>query len=272
MTPRYFTYLGVSLIFVSALIAPLHAMGDDSEDITQSSFEEETTGVHPARTLQVSGGVVLQSSLSESWSANLNVDYETYSGLPTDVSLGVNYISSGGIKQDLFDFDLMQTVKLLRQGLEIAVTADHTDNSSFAQFGIEKSSAVGIGILDTYLESDKATLRGFLGIMRARDRSVPGTVSPISGSNSYTYTAPQLSLSGKHRAESGILVTADFRARLSVEDASYTYTTFETTVSFPVTKTLSTQLMFGVTHYGSPPISSGDDIDIKSMVNISYHF
>ena len=272
MNLRYFTCLGVWLTFASTLIAPLTVMGDTNEDITQSSFAEETTGVHPARTLQVSGGAVLQSSLSESWSANLNVYYETYSGLPTDVSLGVNYISSGGFKQDLLDFDLMQTVKVLSQGLEIAVIADYTDNSAFAQFGIGKSLAAGIGVLDTYLESDKGTLRGFLGIVRAQDRSVTGTVSPISGSESYTYTAPQLSLSGKHRAESGVLLTADLRYRVSVEDASYTFATFETTLSFPVTKTLSTQLMFGVTHYGSPPISSGDDNDLKSMFNISYRF
>tara|TARA_Y100001934_G_C12383235_1_gene793883 strand:+ start:2234 stop:3034 length:801 start_codon:yes stop_codon:yes gene_type:complete len=264
--------LGTWLIFASNLIAPLTAKGETNEDITQSSFAEETTGIHPARTLQVSGGVVLQSSLSESWSANLNVHYETYSGLPTDISLGVNYISSGGFKQDLLDFDLMQTVKVLGQGVEIAVTADYTDNSSFVQFGIGKSSAVGIGILDTYLETDKASLRGFLGIVRAQDRSVTGTVSRISGSESYTYTAPQLSLSGKHRAESGTLLTADLRYRVSIEDTSYTYTTFETTLSFPVTKKLSTQLMFGITHYGSPPISSGDNNDLKSMFNISYRF
>jgi len=176
------------------------------------------------------------------------------------------------MKQDLLDFDLMQTVKVLSQGLEIAVIADYTDNSAFAQFGIGKSLAAGIGVLDTYLESDKATLRGFLGIVRAQDRSVTGTVSRISGSGSYTYTAPQLSLSGKHRAESGTLLTADLRYRVSIEDTSYTYTTFETTLSFPVTKKLSTQLMFGITHYGSPPISSGDNNDLKSMFNISYRF
>ena len=272
MNLRYLMCLGTWLIFASNLIAPLTAKGETNEDITQSSFAEETTGIHPARTLQVSGGVVLQSSLSESWSANVNVHYETYSGLPTDISLGVNYISSGGFKQDLLDFDLMQTVKVLGQGVEIAVTADYTDNSSFVQFGIGKSSAVGIGILDTYLETDKASLRGFLGIVRAQDRSVTGTVSRISGSESYTYTAPQLSLSGKHRAESGTLLTADLRYRVSIEDTSYTYTTFETTLSFPVTKKLSTQLMFGITHYGSPPISSGDNNDLKSMFNISYRF
>lgn len=272
MNLRYVLCLGTWLIFASNLITPLTAKGETNEDITQSSFAEETTGIHPARTLQVSGGVVLQSSLSESWSANLNVHYETYSGLPTDISLGVNYISSGGFKQDLLDFDLMQTVKVLGQGVEIAVTADYTDNSSFVQFGIGKSSAVGIGILDTYLETDKASLRGFLGIVRAQDRSVTGTVSRISGSESYTYTAPQLSLSGKHRAESGTLLTADLRYRVSIEDTSYTYTTFETTLSFPVTKKLSTQLMFGITHYGSPPISSGDNNDLKSMFNISYRF
>ena len=146
MNLRYVLCLGAWLIFASNLIAPLTAKGETNEDITQSSFAEETTGIHPARTLQVSGGVVLQSSLSESLSANLNVHYETYSGLPTDISLGVNYISSGGFKQDLLDFDLMQTVKVLGQGVEIAVTADYTDNSSFVQFGIGKSSAVGIGL------------------------------------------------------------------------------------------------------------------------------
>ena len=271
MNSRYPTSVFLALTFASILISPLPAAGQDTEDITQTSFGEKATGVNLGRTLQIRGGAVLQSSLSESWSGNLNVDYQTHRGLPTDLSLGVNFISSGGIAENLFELDLMQTVKLLSPGLQIAFTADHTDNSSFAQFGIEKSSAVGIGILDIFFESDKAALRGFLGIMRARDQSVPGTVSPISGSNSYTYTAPQLLLSGKHRAESGILVTADLRTRLSVEDTSYTHTTFDTSVSFPISKKLSTQLQFGVTHYSSPPVSTGDDSDITSTINIVYH-
>ena len=271
MNSRYPTSVFLALTFASILISPLPAAGQDTEDITQTSFGEKATGVNLGRTLQIRGGAVLQSSLSESWSANLNVDYQTHRGLPTDLSLGVNFISSGGIAENLFELDLMQTVKLLSPGLQIAFTADHTDNSSFAQFGIEKSSAVGIGILDIFFESDKAALRGFLVIMRARDQSVPGTVSPISGSNSYTYTAPQLLLSGKHRAESGILVTADLRTRLSVEDTSYTHTTFDTSVSFPISKKLSTQLQFGVTHYSSPPVSTGDDSDITSTINIVYH-
>lgn len=272
MSLRFLVGLGAWLIFVSNLIAPQTAKGEINEDVFQSSFSEETTAVHPARTLQVSGGVVLQSSLSETWSANLTVNYETYSGLPTDIRLGADYISSGGSTQDRIDFDLMQTVKVLGHGVEIAMTADYKDNSSFVEFGIRESMAAGIGILDTYVKTDKAALRGFLGIVRARDLSVTGTVSPISGSESYTYTAPQLTLSGKHRLESGTLLTADLRYRVSIEDTSYTYTTFETTLSFPVTKRLSTQLMFGITHYGSPPISSGADNDLKSMFNISYRF
>ena len=267
MKLQYFASV-LAIILLGGLNANIPAQGSD--DITQTGMGEENASTKQANKFSIKVGGVLQSSLSKSWSTNVGVDYSSYGEFPTTLNIGLTHINMGDNRQNLIDVDLHQTITRFSEDLQVVAMVDHTDSSAFANFGIEKSTGISIGILDTFIEGDKSTLRGFLGLVRAKDRTIPGVISPLSGSSTYSYTAPQLFLSAKYLTQSGVSFDNDFRTRVSFEDTSYSFTVFDSSVSFPINKKISMELQLGATHYGSPPIPTKNDIDISSMVNIAY--
>ena len=141
-----------------------------------------------------------------------------------------------------------------------------------SDFGIKNSSGIGVGILNNFLKTDKSSLRGYLGLVLAKDQYTSGTVSSISGSDSYSYIGPQLFASFKYSTKSGIQTSNDIRMRVSLEDTSYSYTISNNTVSFPINKNISADLTLGITYFNDPPDSSEGNIDMTSSINISYSF
>ena len=122
------------------------------------------------------------------------------------------------------------------------------------------------------MKTEKSSLRGYLGLVLAKDQYTSGTISSISGSDSYSYIGPQLFASFKYSTKSGIQTSNDIRMRVSLEDTSYSYTISNNTVSFPIDKNISADLTLDITYFGDPPDSSEGNIDMASSINISYSF
>jgi putative salt-induced outer membrane protein YdiY len=251
------------------------AKADD--DITQSSFEEQGGSADKPDVLSISVGADLTSTINDSWTTTLGITYQSFNELPTDLSANYSRYVYGDTDSTYIDADVKQTIKKLKNNLEVVVVADYAGTSSggttdLSDFGIDHVSGIAVGILDNFLKTDKSSLRGYLCLALAKDQYTSGTVSSISGSDSYSYIGPQLFASFKYSTKSGIQTSNDLRARVSLEDTSYSYTTSNNTVSFPIDKRFTLDLALGITYFSDPPDSSDGNIDMTSSINISYSF
>jgi len=274
MKPLYVLFIlsGLSFGFVSTS-TPARA----GDDITESSFEDQSGSADKPDVFSISVGADLTSTMNDYWDMTLGITYQSFNELPTDLSVGYARYVYDTTDATYIDADVMQTIKKLKDNLEVVVMADYLNPSSggttdLSDFGVAYSLGVGAGILDQLLKTDKLSLRGYLGLVLAKDMYTSGTVSSISGSDSYSYIAPQLFATFKYSAKSGISVDSDLRTRVSLEDTSYSYTTSNNTVWFPIDKKYSLNLTLGITYFGDPPDSSDGNIDMTSSINISYTF
>ena len=274
MKPFYILFILTGLSF-GLVSTSTPARADD--DITQSTFEEQGGSADKPDVFSISVGADLTSTVNDYWDMTLGVTYKSFNELPTDLSVSYAQYVYGDTDAVYIDADIRQTIKKLKGNLEVVVVADYNNPTSggttdVSDFGVDSSSGVGAGILDQLLKTDKSSLTGYLGLVLAKDKFISGTVASISGSDSYSYIAPQLFLSFKSSGKSGISVDSDIRARASLEDLSYSYSTNNNTVSFPINKKFSLDLALGITYFGDPPDSSDGNIDMTSSISVSYNF
>ena len=274
MKPFYLLFILTGLSFGFASTSTPARAGDD---ITQSSFEEQGGSADKPDVFSISVGADLASTINDSWTTTLGITYKSFNELPTDLSANYARYVYGDTDSTYIGADVKQAIKKLKGNLEILVLADYAERPSgdpalSSDFGIKNSSGIGVGILDNFLKTEKSSLRGYLGLVLAKDQYTSGTVSSISGSDSYSYIGPQLFATFKYSTKSGIQTNNDIRMRVSLEDTSYSYTVSNNTVSFPIDKNISADLTLDITYFGDPPDSSNGNIDMTSSINISYSF
>jgi hypothetical protein len=274
MNPFYILFILTGLSFgLVSTSTPTRA----DDDITQSSFEEQGGSADKPDVFSISVGADLTSTINNYWDITFALTYQSFNELPTDLSAAYYRYVYGDTDTTYLDATVRQTIKKLKDDLQVVVVADYTDSSSggttdLYDFGVANSLGIAVGILDSFFKTDQSSLRGYLGLALAKDRYTSGTVSSISGSDSYSYIGPQLFASFKYSTKSGIQTSNDIRTRVSLEDTSYSYTTNNNTISFPIDKKLSLDLALGITYFGNPPDSSDGNIDMTSSISISYSF